>query len=432
MFAPMRRLLATSILALLALCAFSAAAVAKTPRPVVTSFSPAQVPVGGTLVIKGKNFRSGAKNNRIFFSRATDGKTVRVRPDKASKTRIEVVVPPSVLDFLDKDPASNKALATRFQIAIFTKVLGPKTRKSRSPIILPAGSTPTTPGTPGTVVTPPPAPDCDGDGTPDATDTDDDNDGLTDDIEAKIHTDPCKPDTDGDGIGDAYEYYSSLDLNANPNYAGKRPYPNPLDGSDAKKDFDGDGLTMADEYAASAFLNQAKSAPLAYSDGNQQSSAPANPGAMDLDENGRITDEEKDADNDGLPNWLELAKGDDTPTGGCTFVNTSNGSGYGVYVNAMTDCGSGPMPSGRIFNPPENGKTITDGPLPGFLPNPLNWLDPDTDGDGTPDNLDDQDYDGLSNIEEITPGVDGYYSLPTDPCDPNPDARTCPTHVSHT
>ena len=34
---------------------------------------------------------------------------------------------------------------------------------------------------------------------------------------------------------------------------------------------------------------------------------------MDLDNNGRITDEEKDADNDYLPNWVELQKGEPKP-----------------------------------------------------------------------------------------------------------------------
>jgi hypothetical protein len=61
----------------------------------------------------------------------------------------------------------------------------------------------------------------------------------------------------------------------------------------------------------------------------------------------------------------------------------------------------------------------------------LNWLDADSDGDGTPDNLDDEDYDGVSNIEEITAGTDTFLSAPKDPCDPNPDSRSCPTHGSH-
>jgi hypothetical protein len=394
------------------------------------------VAVGQKLVIRGKNFRSGARNNRVFLSRATDGKAVRVRPKKASKTRIEIVVPSAITKFLTGAPDAPKA--TRFQIAIFTTVLGAKTKKSRSPIILPAGAVPA-PGTPGTggggvTVTPPPPPDCDADGTPDSTDTDDDNDGLSDDVEGTIHTDPCNPDSDGDGVADAYEYYSSLDLNANPTYAGKRPYPNPLDSTDAKTDFDGDGLSQADEYAASVLLNQAKAAPLAYSDGNQQSVAPANAGAMDLDEDGRTTDEEKDVDNDGLPNWLELAKGDNAPAAasGCAFANSDNGSGYGFYTNIYTDCGSGRMPNGNTFGKLATATTLTGGPAPAFTQvNNLNWLDSDSDGDGTPDGQDDEDYDGVSNLEEITVGTDTFLSAPKDPCDPNPKSRTCPTHASH-
>ena len=44
--------------------------------------------------------------------------------------------------------------------------------------------------------------DTDGDGTPDVTDPDDDNDGLTDEKEKELGTDPKKADTDGDGIND--------------------------------------------------------------------------------------------------------------------------------------------------------------------------------------------------------------------------------------
>src|SRR3954468_15132508 len=142
------RLLPACVVALIAVCALASASFAATPKPTIASASPAQVPVGGTLVLKGKNFRSGAKNDRVFLSRASDGKAVRVRPKKASKTRIELVVPSAVTKFLDKDQAQAPQ-ATRFQVAIFTKVLGPKTKKTRSPIILPAGATPSTPGAPG-------------------------------------------------------------------------------------------------------------------------------------------------------------------------------------------------------------------------------------------------------------------------------------------
>ncbi len=76
-------------------------------------------------------------------------------------------------------------------------------------------------------------------------------------LESDIGTDPCLADTDGDGVEDGYEYKSAIDLNDDefqePNttlpYPGKRPYPNPLDPSDADKDFDGDVLTLAEEQA---------------------------------------------------------------------------------------------------------------------------------------------------------------------------------------
>jgi hypothetical protein len=439
----MRRLLASSILALLALGALAGGAVAKTPRPVVTSVSPTQVGIGGTLVLKGKNFRSGARNNRVFFSRATDGKSVRARPLKASKRRIEVVVPKSLSKFLGDDGT----VPTRFQIAVFTKVLGPKTKKSRSPVIFPAGSAPVTPGAPGSPATPPPPPpDCDGDGTPDAQDADDDNDGLTDTLEVSIKTSTCNKDTDGDLVGDAYEYYASLDLNGSPNYAGKRPYPNPLDGSDAAKDFDGDGLTMTEEYLASVKFGTATSAPLTYSDGDQTSAAPANNGALDLNENSAyrapgegISDDEKDADNDGLPNWVELAKGEPTPYSGtdtpapCDFKDVT-GPHTGSYASLFTDCGIGRMPNGNTFT--EIGATVTGAPAPpDYYKN--DFLDPDTDGDGILDGADDLDHDGYTNVEEIratntTGKYPNVFSNPVDPCDPDVEARTCPTHPTHT
>src|SRR3954464_15389890 len=115
----MRRLITISALALVALASVVANAAAATPAPVITSFSPAQVRVGQTLVIKGKNFKKGVKNNRVFFIRATDGKTVRARPSKASSTRrMEVVVPTSVTKFLTI--TNGVPSGTRFQIQVLS------------------------------------------------------------------------------------------------------------------------------------------------------------------------------------------------------------------------------------------------------------------------------------------------------------------------
>jgi hypothetical protein len=433
----MRRLFLTPALALVALAPIVSSASASTHIPVITSVSPSTVAVGQPLVLNGKNFKKGVKNNRVFFVRASDGKTVRARPLHASSTRrMTVLVPAAITNFLNVVNAV--AQPTRFQIYVLSGVFSKKTTKSHSPIIVPAGTTtpggtPTGPGT----TAPPPA-DCDADGTPDAQDTDDDNDGLPDTLEAKIGTDPCKADTDGDGVSDAYEYYSALDLNSNAlPYAGKRPYPNPLDGTDAVKDFDGDGMTMAQEYSAWVYSGKILPAgpgqSFPYSDGNQMSPAGPGPGAMDLDGNGRITDNEKDADSDGLPNWVEMATQEThySTSSGCAFVS-STGPAPSHYRNAFTSCHGGPIvPNANTFgNTMSAGSTVNDTTVPAWLSTQLlDYLNPDTDGDGIPDALDDNDFDGLSNIEEITAGADGFYTEPQDPCDPNVNAPTCPLHA---
>jgi hypothetical protein len=168
-----------------------------------------------------------------------------------------------------------------------------------------------------------------------------------------------------------------------------------------------------------------------YSDGNQTSPAANGPGALDLDGNGRITDDEKDADSDGLANWVELAKTE----GGyplnslCAFVD-STGPALVHYGNAFTDCGLGPMPNANTFGNVVTPSTVNGTKPPAYLVKQLmDYVNPDTDGDGIPDGADDNDFDGLSNAEEITAGSDGFYTEPQDPCDPDVNARTCPLHV---
>ena len=97
--------------------------------------------------------------------------------------------------------------------------------------------------------------DCDRNGLLNGAEGDDDKDLLPDDLEGRIGTDACSIDSDVDGIEDGFEYRSAIDLNndeyQNPNgsmpYPGKRPYPNPLFKDDADTDFDGDSLTLREE-----------------------------------------------------------------------------------------------------------------------------------------------------------------------------------------
>jgi hypothetical protein len=290
--------------------------------------------------------------------------------------------------------------------------------------VLPGTFVPGTGGGPGSVATPPPpAPDCNHNGIPDSADTaDSDGDGLPDNLEVQIGTNPCNKDTDGDGVEDGFEYYSALDLNGNATpYPGKRPYPNPLDASDAGKDFDGDGLTMLEEFSAwnlygGRVLPSGPGQSFPYSDGNQTSPAPVGVGGRDFDNNGRITDEEKDADGDGLANFIELAKGSTTDAGLAKYGSWSKPNGttcpYAPSGVRYQDCGAGTV---------GNGNTFTDGSYASYFK--PNWLDPDTDGDGITDGADDQDHDGISNLTELANG-----SNPVSPCDPNPESPTCQQH----
>lgn len=109
-------------------------------------------------------------------------------------------------------------------------------------------------------------------------DADDDNDLLADATELPLGLESCKADTDGDAVGDGYEYQSARDLDDDGYqqadtylpYPGKRPYPNPLDGTDAGIDFDGDSLTLNEEFRLwNAFEGSRNLESLLYSDGAQ-------------------------------------------------------------------------------------------------------------------------------------------------------------------
>lgn len=207
--------------------------------------------------------------------------------------------------------------------------------------------------------------DIDNDGLANGDDPDDDGDRLEDEIERKIGTDQLVWDTDSDNVADSFEYYSALDLNslALP-YPGKKPYPNPLDGDDAKYDFDGDGLPLIAEYKAWAYTGFP--IPLSYSDGDQWT-GPGKP----------ARDDQRDVDNDGASNWTEFSGPLSGPTWWDKFSAEKPNRCTDKYVESTYP------------GPPYEG---------------LNFVDPDTDGDGLKDGADDIDHDGLTNLQEAGRG----------------------------
>jgi hypothetical protein len=348
---------------------------------------PAKLAIGQRLVINGRGFLAGRGKNLVVFQRP-GVRAVFVKADTATTTRVVVTLPAyKLLPFLRT--RQGQAQTTSFAVRVLGRFLSPASRTKVS-------VSPTTPGKNGPAIPPPSVAGCSPDFTPGST-KDSDHDGLPDVLEHKLHTDPCNADTDGDGVPDGYEYYAALDLNSTAvPYPGKRAYPNPLDATDANIDHDGDGLTMAEEYAAWARYGDGKFPLTSYSDGTQNTggfmAVPPGKEYLDLNRDGLLSDDERDVDGDGIGNWDELH--------GAFDVNHAKNLGY----------------------------------KPG-----LDWLDPDTDGDGIPDGADDQDHDGVSNLAEIKPPLSGsgyiisgriakMSSNPLDPCDPDPRSAYCPLH----
>jgi hypothetical protein len=315
-------------------------------------------------------------------------------------------------------------------------------------------------------------------------DSDHDNDLLSNSLELDIGTDPCLADTDNDQMTDGWEYWSAKDLNikAVP-YPGKRPFPNALDPSDgapagarfSQIDFDGDGLTTLEEYRAWRFTGSSLDmsrvgvgleSALGYSDGTKFSRASTVPGSpawrsssygqtnpaqpfpasynfemlYGAGDSGVYRDDERDADRDGLSNWLESARGPGQP-------------GYWPGYWKVQERSIEPWAKRRYCDPP----SPPQGPGE-FAERPfaeLDLADSDVDGDVLLDGEDDQDNDDVDNITELyevvsdldnngqpawcgkapgwiptinVGGID-YAINPFNPCAPDPFSRTCPPYV---
>ncbi len=376
-------------------------AAAKRSKPAVTLVAPMRATVGRTLVIRGRGFARTKRRNTIIF-RSPTRRVAFAKPRRSFPRKLVVAIPASVEGLLRKDGGDqSKGLPTRIRLRVISRRrYGKLTILRRSPLIVSALRTG--------------APAACGDG------DDLDGDFVSNAREAQLKTDPCRADTDGDGVEDGFEQQSAQDLNqrAVP-FPGKRPFANALDPTDAGNDYDGDGLTLGEEGRAwarraagpfttglqaytdspsapafgepdgqpyggvPAFGNHAL--PMSYSDGRQAtlgtSSNPEYRDYLDLDGNGYLTDDERDADGDGLSNFSELR---------AQMVQ-------GHYP-AGKECGYEYKP---------------------FLPRNfagVDFLEADGDGDGISDGNDDQDNDGVSNVDESLPPYDSPGHPVYEPC----------------
>jgi IPT/TIG domain len=381
---PRLLLLACALLAVLLVPASAMAKTTKRTYPVIKKVTPLKIAVGGQLTIRGTGFKAGKGKNSVVFKR--DGKpAVFVKSGLSTKKKIYVTVPDKLAAFLGSD-SEGAAVPTRFRLRVLASRFSKHfTSAKLSPIVKPKSGSSSTPA--GTYQ------ECQ-DKAKANPDADVDADGLTNGTELAYGVDPCTADTDHDGIIDGYEFFSAKDLNgAALPYPGKRPWPNPLDGSDVNYDFDGDGLTVTEEYRLWKGLGGAFPV-VVYSDGTQQTggvvpaSTPALQ-ALDLDGDAKLTDDERDADGDGLSNVVEFK------------FRGIQGWWDGAYPRE-------PSYKWAVFY----------------------TLDPavaDTDGDGVPDGADDQDHDGYDNFSEMERSrLDtGLRVQPYNPCLPDPYSISC-------
>jgi hypothetical protein len=473
----MRRIVTTCLTLLAAaLLVLPASAVAatkkKAPAPQITRVQPMRVSVGSVLTITGNRFKTVARKNTVIF-RSASGRTALVKPRRATSKKLVVVVSASVARLLDV--ANSRQQPTRLKLRVLAGTFSKFTPRRLSPVVTGAGSGDGTPGGGG------------GGGTPPVCNSSSDHDGdlLANSLELQIGTDPCLADTDSDGMSDGWEYYSAKDLNVKAvPYPGKRPFPNaldPQDGSDSTKscssstwscyDFDGDGLTTLEEYRAWRYtgsgLDMSRQgvgleSVLAYSDGTKFSRAsdvpaapvwrspqygqpaPSQPFPATYDfgmysDPAVYRDDERDADQDGISNWLESSRGPGHAEywGGYWAVQQRNVEGWAK--KSYCEPASSQRPG-----------VFTERPFAD-----LDLADPDVDGDNLLDGEDDQDNDDFNNITEIyevvsdldgngqpawcgkaagwiptiTRGGEDWAINPFNPCAPDPASRSCPPYI---
>lgn len=412
--------------------------------PTISKVTPARARVEETLTIRGKNFLVGKNKTTVVFRR--DGKKpIFVKASVSTKTMLKVTVPKT----LETQLATKNGypLFTRFRLRIGAKRFGKRyvaNKLTVGPIAQPGVDIDQC----ALVRT--------------GTDPNGDRDGdfLTNAEELNLRNplNPCSNDTDGDGMHDGWEYFSAKDLNQSAlPYPGKRPFPNALQ-PDAGKDYDGDGLRNDQEFLlwntfGRPYQTMADRHQLSYSDGTKTSNGPGPDQRADLaalqanapacgvtvvppnlgylglgyvDASIPVEDNEKDADKDGLHNWAEL-------------------NGYMTQKWWL-----GRFPGEKPY------------PLRNFAD--LDPLDPDVDGDGCLDGLDDQDNDDWPNwiehgehyttwrdgstqwlpfsvvdfgswmgwADAANDGVVPFAAHPFNPCLPDATSRTCSTYTDKT
>ena len=248
--------------------------------------------------------------------------------------------------------------------------------------------------------------DADGDGTGDACDDDIDGDGLSNAVEKKAGLDPTDSDSDDDNISDGDEY-------------GSRQTPANFDGDsdiDALDgDSDNDGLTDKDEA------------------GDADPSTPP----VDTDGDGKADYRDDDSDDDGVADGndncrlVENRAQTDTDGDGTGDACTDDKDGDGVE-DSMDNCPTVANMGQMDFNMNGTGDACDDTDHDGVsddkdnCPETANQAQQDSDGDGTGDACQDSDGDGIPDTDDDCPNQSAPTNdgCPTGPGDTGTPADT--------
>ncbi len=280
--------------------------------------------------------------------------------------------------------------------------------------------------------------DTDGDGTPDTQDTDSDNDGIPDAIEAG-DTDPATPpvdtdldgtpdfrddDSDGDNISDLHEGAGDPDLDRLPNFrdpdsdgdgipdeveAGDAdlltpPVDTNLDGTPdfLDTDSDGDGISDLIEGTLDPDLDLTPNYLDDDSDGDTIPDELEGSSDRDNDQTPNFLD--LDADGDGIPDEIE-GTGDPDTDGTPNFLDfDADGDTISDFHEGLDDPDNDNIPN--YLDTDSDGDTLFDSEEAGDTN--LNTPPVHTDNDGVPDYLDlDSDNDRILDRHELRADTDG-------------------------
>ncbi len=463
---------------------------AKTRAPVVTRITPKHVDVGETLTIRGHHFRRGLNKNTVAFKRA-GAKVVFVKAEIGTTQDAQGHAAQAAREGAGRQERHRHA-RRRSRLRVLSSRFGKRfTSRAKSPVVGPEK-----PPAPPKPVDVDPNADCDGDGIVNRVDTDDDNDLLSDTLEKlararRVQRRQRRRRRRGRlrvpvGQGPQRRRGPERRTTYLP-YPTKKPYPNPLDGTDADTDYDGDTLSLLDEYKLWKYTIAHGAArtltPLTYSAGEQFSvNARGNDGRRtpSLAAAGYAKQAQflswagshgyanvmlsplgnTAVMNFNVPEWWEARTSYDIRDMDRSGAVSGAESTYYDDGNGLLDDAERDEDADGLDNQWEasgclSGQKYWSGVYTKETKYYLSFagtdlVDGDTDGDGVLDGADDQDHDDIPNVMECSRsmalGNVGYDAPdydpataparpwkgmvnPFNPCLPHPKSRTCKQYV---